>query len=185
MKLRNCENMEVWKCGNGRVPRLVSRALTALIVSASAYFAANAADAQPDRKPEQKQQKALSAQKAKPDAGGAKLDAKSADVCRRMKAIVLPEVSFEPSDTLIDAVAFFRSASAELDSPELPKGERGFNFILEMGPDGIDGIPALPEIKLKNIQFYEALKIVCEKVGYQVGFDDGIVKIKPKGESKK
>ena len=158
-------------------------AATAAVVLFS--VGANAAAAQPSGKPAQKQQNVQPAPTAKPDAGAAKLDAASADVCRRMKAIILPEVSFGPSDTLIDAIGFFRSASAERDSPELPKGKRGFNFSLAMGPDGIDGIPSLPEIKLQNIRFDEALKAVCEKVRFQFVVEDGIVRVKPKDESAK
>ena len=118
----------------------------------------------------------------KTDACGADLDAKSAEVCRRMKAIVLPEMEFKPPATLADAVGSLRNASIDHDNPEIPKEERGFSFILAMG-DG--DAPALPEIKMKDIRFYDALKIVCEAVRYQFVVENGIVVVKPGDEAKK
>ena len=38
VKMWDCGNMELWKYGNGRVPRLASRALITLAVSIFAYF---------------------------------------------------------------------------------------------------------------------------------------------------
>ena len=38
MKMWKCENMGLWKYGNGRVSRLVPHALTALAISIFAYF---------------------------------------------------------------------------------------------------------------------------------------------------
>lgn len=117
----------------------------------------------------------------KTDAGGADLDAKSAEVCRRMKAIVLPGMVCRPPVTLADAIEYFRSASIDYDSPEIPKEERGFDFILEMGDDGA---PVLPEIKLQSIPLYDVLKIVCEAVRYQFVVENGIVIVKPCDEAK-
>ena len=96
--------------------------------------------------------------------------------------IVLPEVKFGPQTTLADAVGWLRDASIDHDSPNIPKDERGFSIILMMGNDGV---PALPEIKLKNVRFHEALKTVCEAVRYQFTVDEnGIVVVEPEGEAK-
>ena len=107
---------------------------------------------------------------------------KSAETMRRMKVIVLPEVKFGPQTTLADAIGSLRDASIDHDSPNIPKDERGFSIILMMGNDGV---PALPEIKLKNVRFHETLKTVCEAVRYQFTVDEnGIVVVEPEGEAK-
>ena len=121
--------------------------------------------------------------KAKADASGAKLDAKSAEIMRRMKAMRLPKVSFEPPATLIDAVDFFRKASAEHDSPELPEKDRGFSFIMNLA-DPAAGLPALPKIAADDITFYDALKLVCGKIHYKFTVENGVVRLYPDDAAK-
>ena len=97
-------------------------------------------------------------------AAKSKVDPKSAEIVERMKAMRLPEVSFKPPATIIDAVEFFRVASKDFDSPKIPKEMRGFNFMLRV--DGSGEVPKIPMIKAKDISLYDALKIVCESVDY-------------------
>ena len=132
----------------------------------------------------QSARKATSAQpKARTDAGEQTLDAKSAEIMRRMKAMRLPKVSFEPPATLIDAVDFFRKASAEHDSPELPEKDRGFSFIMNLA-DPAAGLPALPKIAADDITFYDALKLVCGKIHYKFTVENGVVRLYPDDAAK-
>ena len=121
--------------------------------------------------------------KAKADASGAKLDAKSAEIMRRMKAMRLPKVSFAPPATLIDVVDFFRTASAEHDSPEIPEKDRGFSLVLRL-KDPAAGAPAIPRIAVNDITFYDALKLVCDITHYKFVVTNGIVMIQPDGAAK-
>ena len=94
-----------------------------------------------------------------------KLDAKSAEIVQRMKAIRLPEMEFAPPKTIIDAVEFFRVASKKYDSTEIPEEKRGFNFVLRT--DGAEwSAPTIPMIKASDISFYDALKFVCDSIDY-------------------
>lgn len=111
-----------------------------------------------------------------------KLDAESAEIVQRMKAMRLPEMEFAPPKTIDDAVDFFRDASKKYDSAEIPEEKRGFNFILRTG--GAD-VPVIPMLRLRDVSFYDALKFVCSHVGYEFDIsyesdlDNGIVTIKP------
>ncbi len=101
---------------------------------------------------------------AESTAAKSKIDPKSAEIVQRMKAMCLPEVSFKPPATLVDAIEFFRVASKDYDSPKIQKEMRGFSFMLRV--DGSGEAPEIPMIKAKNISFYDALTLVCESVGY-------------------
>ena len=110
-----------------------------------------------------------------------KADAKVASIEQRMKAMRLPEVSFKPPATIVDAVEFFRVASKDFDLPEIPEEKRGFNFVLNCGAlllnDDGNGPepPAIPALKAKDISFYDALKLVCDSVDYMFVVRDSIV----------
>lgn len=94
-----------------------------------------------------------------------KLDAKSAEIVERMKAMRLPEMEFAPPQTIIDAIEFFRVASKKYDSTEIPEEKRGFNFVLRT--DGAEwSAPTIPMIKASDISLYDALTLVCECVDY-------------------
>ena len=51
---------------------------------------------------------------------------------QKMKDIIIPEVSFRPHATIVDAIDFFRRASVEYDDPEIPLGQRGLGFALRL-----------------------------------------------------
>ena len=111
------------------------------------------------------------------------LDADAAETMRRMKAIVLPEIAFAPPQTMVDAVEFFRTASKKYDSAEIPEDERGFSFVLK-GIVSEDGgtveYPTLLVFNAKGIPFYDALKLLCDAVGYTFEVSNSIIVVKPK-----
>ena len=104
--------------------------------------------------------------------------ARSAEIVQRMKAMRLPGVAFKPPATIIDAVDFFRQASKDFDSPKIPVEKRGFNFALQTS--GSAGAPVVPRIAASDISLYDALKLVCEIVGYKFDVSGGIVIIQPR-----
>jgi len=110
------------------------------------------------------------------------LDADAAETMRRMKAIVLPEIAFAPPQTMVDAVEFFRTASKKYDSAEIPEDERGFSFVLK-GIVSEDGgtveYPTLLVFNAKKIPFYDALKLLCDAVGYTFEVCNSIIVVKP------
>ena len=130
-------------------------------------------------------------------------------IIKRMKEMRLPSISFKPPATIIDAVEFFRTASKDYDRPEIPVEQRGFNFVLKtpnalqaaatdtsseessgFGSDeeaapaaGQAGVPVIPMIAVSNISFYDALKQVCELVGYKFKVQGSIVIVMHKNAS--
>ena len=109
-------------------------------------------------------------------------------IVTRMKEMILPAITFKPPATIIDAVDFFRQASKDYDRPDIPIEHRGFNFVLvgiSGNTDGVDGntlpdIPKLPNISVSNLSLWEALKVVCEVVGFDFDVDGSVVKVMPK-----
>ena len=100
----------------------------------------------------------------------------------RMKAMRLPEVTFESSKTMADAFKFFCEASKKYDLAEIPMEKRGFNMLLKTGGAAA---PVIPMLKLSDVSFYDALKFVCARVGYEFEINyeadlaKAIVTIKP------
>lgn len=110
------------------------------------------------------------------------LDADAAETMRRMKAIVLPEIAFAPPQTMVDAVEFFRTASKKYDSAEIPEDERGFSFVLKgiVSEDGATvEYPTLLVFNAKKIPFYDALKLLCDAVGYTFEVCNSMIVVKP------
>jgi len=114
----------------------------------------------------QTEQKAVAAEKSKHDA-------ESAEIVQRMKAIRLPEINFAPPMTIVDAIEFFRKASSKYDSSKIPVEKRGFSFVLRTDPEA--SAPTLPLFKAADISFYDALKLVCESVGYMFDVNESLV----------
>ena len=129
------------------------------------------------------------------------------NIIERMKSMRLPTISFKPPATIIDAVEFFRGASKDYDNPEIPLEKRGFNFVLKTpealtsnsgaaADDGDDsfsatsedeavsngqaGVPVIPMITASDVSFYEALKLVCDSVGYKFKVQGKIVMVMQK-----
>ncbi len=130
------------------------------------------------------------------------------DIEKRMKEIILPNVSFKPPATISDAVDQFRQASRDYDRQDKPMEERGINFILDLGKTitgaggaaaanaapaddfaapaapaadaGQEGIPQIPNLTASNISLWEALKLVCEVTGFKFKIRGSMVRVMPK-----
>ncbi len=124
------------------------------------------------------------------------------DIVRRMKEMRLPTISFKPPATIIEAVEFFRTASKDYDRPDIPIEKRGFNFVLRTpqgaiktqqaeessddfssGDEGAaapsNGLEPIQTITASDITFYEALKLVCDSVGYKFIVRGPVVMVMP------
>ena len=121
------------------------------------------------------------------------------EVCRKMKNIVIPEVTFRPPATIIDAMRFFKEASIKYDQSGFFKMERGINFVLNLPqaywwvPTGSStnmdpfaasacthgGPPVIPAMSGRSINMFDALKLVCDVTGMIFRIRDGIVWIVP------
>ena len=114
----------------------------------------------------------------------------------KLRSIILPEVSFRPPATIIDAVDFFKQASRDYDNPEIPVDQRGVNLILKLPSSGADasgepsdmfapapsaapGIPVISAMTARNISLFDALKLVCEVTGMKTRVTGNIVMIVP------
>ena len=131
-------------------------------------------------------------------------------IIKRMKEMKLPTISFKPPATIGDAVEYFRGASKDFDRPEIPLEQRGFNFILKTpepivaaaaeaeveGEDGFgdsgddegaaasgSGLPVIQMISASDITLYDALKLVCESVGWKFTVQGPFVMVMPKDMS--
>ena len=106
-----------------------------------------------------------------------------AAVLQKMQRVVIPELSFRPPDTIIDALDFFKQASRDFDKPEIPLEERGVSLILKLSPspnavkaaEGDDPFagggassvhaPVIQPMNVRYINLYDALKLVCDVTG--------------------
>ena len=107
----------------------------------------------------------------------------SSDVVRRvtqkLKAITIPEMTFRPPATIVDAIDFFKQASIDYDDPSVPLDQRGVSFILclnhDTSPVAVAGepvdvfatasnsvFPVLAGVSVRFISLYDALELVCE-----------------------
>ena len=128
------------------------------------------------------------------------------EIEKRMKEMRLPQVSFKPPATIIEAVEFFRSASKDYDRPDIPLEKRGFNFVLRTPPGAIkgqqaeaesddfssggedsaapsNGLEPIQTFSASDITFHEALKIVCDSVNYKFIIRGPVVMVMPKDMS--
>ena len=119
-------------------------------------------------------------------------------VKKKMQNIVIPEVTFRPPATIIDAFRFFKEASVDYDDPELPKTQRGVNFVLNLSANvgnwtehdarvalftasatGTNSIPVIPTMSARFINLYDALKLVCDMTGMKFRINKGVASIMP------
>jgi general secretion pathway protein D len=128
-------------------------------------------------------------------------DTKSAEqvVNKKLKTIVIPEVTFRPPATIVDAIDFFKQASRDYDDPEIPLDQRGVNLILKLastaatapaaGTAAADpfaaaatsstGIPVIPAMSARFINLFDALRLVCDVTGMKFRINGNIVMIVP------
>ncbi|MCL1920559.1 MAG: hypothetical protein FWG50_05690 [Kiritimatiellaeota bacterium] len=122
---------------------------------------------------------------------------RSAETLRKMREIVIPEISFRPPDTIIDAIDFFYKVGRDYDKPENPEDGYGFSFILKLpsshssmddnifAPDGSAGtdddrdVPVIPAMSARFISLHDALKLVCDATGMRIRLDGALVMIVP------
>ncbi len=125
-------------------------------------------------------------------------------VQQKLKEIVIPEVTFRPPATIIDAVDFFKQASRDYDKPEIPVEQRGVNLVLKLSsnsapaataepaaPASADpfaapaassqagGVPQISALSARFISLYDALKLVCDVTGMKFRIRGNIVMIVP------
>jgi general secretion pathway protein D len=124
-------------------------------------------------------------------------------VNKKLREIVIPEVTFRPPATVIDAVDFFKQASRDYDNPEIPVEQRGVNIVLKLAtgaapapaeaggaapadpfapaasaaPAG--GVPVISALSARFINLYDALKLVCDVTGMKFRIRGNIVMIVP------
>lgn len=117
----------------------------------------------------------------------------------KLRAIIIPEVSFRPPATIIDAVDFFKQASRDYDDPTIAIDQRGISIILKLpsaatdaaapsddvfapGAGAAPGVPVINAMTARNISLYDALKLVCEVTGMKTRVMGNIVMIVPKDD---
>lgn len=109
----------------------------------------------------------------------------------KLKSIMLPEVNIRPPATLVDAIDFLRQASRDHDDPEIPEEQRGVNLILKLAPlssaapasaTAATGVPKVPGIRLRHVNLYDALKLVCDVTGMKFLIKGNIVMIVPRSD---
>ena len=131
---------------------------------------------------------------------------KTADqvVQQKLRDIIIPEVTFRPPATIIDAVDFFKQASRDYDKPDIPLEQRGVNLVLKLASSGgaaaaapaaaddpfagggasmaPSGVPSIPALSARFINLYDALKLVCDVTGMKFKIRGNIVMIVPLDE---
>ena len=122
-------------------------------------------------------------------------------VQQKLRDIVIPEVTFRPPATIIDAVDFFKQASRDFDKPEIPIEQRGVNLVLKLASGSSSaapaaaenadpfaapaaagaagGVPPISAMSARFINLYDALKLVCDVTGMKFRIRGNIVMIVP------
>ena len=133
-------------------------------------------------------------------------------VAKKLREIVIPEVSFRPPATIIDAVDFFKQASRDYDNPETPVDQRGVNLVLKLSgvsaaaapvaetapaaggaaadpfaaaassDSSASGAPVIQAMSARFISLYDALKLVCDVTGMKFRIRGNIVMIVPSND---
>ena len=117
-----------------------------------------------------------------------------------LEKIIIPEMTFRPPATLIDAVEFFKQASRDYGDPDLAVEQRGVSLCLKLrnnnpgfkqdgendpfsvDPFGNNGAPVIPALSARFINLYDALQLVCDVTGYKLKLRGGIIMIVPGDE---
>jgi len=125
---------------------------------------------------------------------------KDAEVKKKMRETIIPEMTFRPPATIIDAVDFFKQASIDYEKSAAPEAQRGINMVLKLTPNcygsvesntnadvfaatnAEDSVPAIPAITARFLTLHDALKLVCDVTGMRFKIKDGIVWIVPLNE---
>ena len=130
-------------------------------------------------------------------------DPSAASLEQKLRDIVIPEITFRPPATIIDAVEHFAKASRDYDNPDIPEARRGLSFALKLpesavsSPSATDSadpfapsavpattnaVPIISALSARFINLYDALKLVCDVTGMKFRIRDGIIWIVPLGD---
>ena len=127
---------------------------------------------------------------------------------QKLRDIVIPEVTFRPPATIIDAVDFFKQASRDYDKPDIPVEQRGVNLVLKLAAGSSSaaapaaaepaaaadpfaaaapttapgGVPQIQALSARFINLYDALKLVCDVTGMKFRIRGNIVMIVPSND---
>ncbi len=120
---------------------------------------------------------------------------KDQEAMKKLKDIVIPEMTFRTPATIFDVIRFIKEASIQYDKEKIPEAQRGVNFVLilprhflEHTASSTDGDPfaityyappVIPAISVRFINLYDVLKIVREVTGMEFRIRNGVVWIKP------
>jgi len=121
----------------------------------------------------------------------------TAEILRqRMCRIIIPEITFRPPATLIDAMDFFKQASFDYDDLDIPRDQRGISFVMRLplsyedketdDPFSAREPTTGPIIHTHwgHMSLYDAVKLVCEASGMKFSLEHGFVLIEPIAEDK-
>ena len=129
-------------------------------------------------------------------------DAKEASeerVIQILREIIIPEMSFRPPATIIDAVDFFKQASRDYHKPDSPYEQRGISLALKLSPmpsppfspENIStnvhivansipsSLPQICAVTARFINMYDAIKLVCDVTGMKLRIRNNIIMIVP------
>jgi bla regulator protein blaR1 len=107
----------------------------------------------------------------------------NAVISSKLDSIVIPVIEFGDV-SLREIVDFLRYKSRELDIAEKDPAQKGFDFVIELGPElaGEEAVkePMIRELQLRNVSLAIALKYVCGQVNYCYHVDKNIIVISPR-----
>ncbi len=121
---------------------------------------------------------------------------KDAEVVKKMREMVIPEITLRPPCTIIDAIRYFKQASIQYDKTGISEAQRGVNFVLKVPMNFCDwkasstldpfpasapvtnSVPVIPAMS-PLINLYDVLKHVCDITCMQFRIRDGVVWIVP------
>lgn len=115
---------------------------------------------------------------------------------QKLKNIIIPEMTFRPPATLIDAVDFLKQASRDYDNKDVPVECRGVGLILRLACNNSEDagesedpfaqsqpiaqdVPVIPSLSAHFISLYDALSLLCDVTGYQFHLSTGLIMIEP------
>ena len=123
---------------------------------------------------------------------------KDAEVVKKMREIMIPEATFRPPATIIDAIRFFNEASITYDKSAVPEAQRGLSFVLNLSANSggrtengemldpfgasvpvTNNVPVIPAMSARFISLYDILKLVCDVTGMKFKIRDHIVWVMP------
>jgi hypothetical protein len=97
---------------------------------------------------------------------------------KKLKNIIIPEMTFRPPATIKDYLNFLKSASRDYDDPEIPLDQRGVNVILELPPKA--KIPVIQAMSARNLSLYDALKLGCDVTNMKFQISGNLIIVVPR-----